>query len=163
MSKIYRSDDDLILLGVFGGLGEYLKINSDILRVAFIILSIFTNSFFLAIVLYGLAALLMSKKTEDYNFKYNNYQNNYETFSSRQSFYNLKQKLYNLKSKNISERKIGKVIGYTLIVLGTIYILRKFLFIYISNSSFLALFLIALGFFIIFKFDRNGGKKNEKF
>ncbi len=42
MRKLYKSDNDKILAGVIGGVGEYTDIDPTVLRLAFIILAIMT-------------------------------------------------------------------------------------------------------------------------
>ncbi|MBN2197909.1 PspC domain-containing protein [Candidatus Wolfebacteria bacterium] len=45
MKQLYRSDKNKILTGIFGGLGEYFKIDPTILRVFWIFVVIFTGFF----------------------------------------------------------------------------------------------------------------------
>lgn len=40
MKKLYRSNTDRIMYGVFGGLGEYLKISSSFLRLIYILITL---------------------------------------------------------------------------------------------------------------------------
>jgi phage shock protein C len=42
MRKLYKSDNDKILAGVIGGVGEYTDIDPTVLRLAYIILAIMT-------------------------------------------------------------------------------------------------------------------------
>ncbi|MBN2319997.1 MAG: PspC domain-containing protein [Acidobacteria bacterium] len=42
MKKLYRSSYDKMLGGVFGGLGEYLEVDSTILRLTYVLLTAFT-------------------------------------------------------------------------------------------------------------------------
>ena len=64
MKKLYRSNTDKIIWGVCGGLGEYFKIDSVIIRILFILMFLAwgTGLFF-----YIILAIMMpktSKKTE---------------------------------------------------------------------------------------------------
>jgi len=73
--KLYRSNEDKILAGVFGGLGEYFDIDPNLLRVIFLFFLVIT--FFSAIVpflvIYLISALIipteriekMKNKTEE--------------------------------------------------------------------------------------------------
>ncbi len=41
--KVYRSDGNRVLAGVLGGLGEYFEVDPVLLRILFILLTIFTG------------------------------------------------------------------------------------------------------------------------
>lgn len=43
MKKLYKSKKSRITSGVFGGLGEWMEINPNILRVGYVILAIITS------------------------------------------------------------------------------------------------------------------------
>lgn len=60
MKKLFRSETDKYVAGVFGGLGKYFNIDSTILRIGFIILLI--ASFFTASLIYIAVALIMPKE-----------------------------------------------------------------------------------------------------
>ncbi|GLO67149.1 MULTISPECIES: PspC domain-containing protein [Oceanobacillus] len=60
MKKIFRSDSDKYVAGVFGGLGNYFNIDSTILRIGFIILLI--PSFFTLSLIYIAVAMIMPKE-----------------------------------------------------------------------------------------------------
>lgn len=45
VKKLYKSQKDQILSGVIGGMGEYFKVDSTILRIGFIILVLLTGIF----------------------------------------------------------------------------------------------------------------------
>lgn len=61
--KLYRSDENKILAGVFGGLGEYLSIDPVILRLIWILIFIFTGVI-PGLVAYILAVVVIPKKYE---------------------------------------------------------------------------------------------------
>lgn len=58
MDKLCRSKDDKILLGVCSGLAKYLSISTTGVRLAVVLLSIFSG---LGIIGYLIAALLMPR------------------------------------------------------------------------------------------------------
>lgn len=58
MKKLYLSDDDKKLAGVCGGLGEYLDVDSTLIRVAWIALTVFT-AIIPGIIAYILMAIIM--------------------------------------------------------------------------------------------------------
>ena len=42
VKKLYRSTDNRIVAGVCGGLGEYFDVDPTLVRVAYVVLSLFT-------------------------------------------------------------------------------------------------------------------------
>lgn len=58
MKKLYRSREDRILLGVFGGLGEYFHVDPTLLRIAYVFLAVFT-AFVPALFVYFLTAIII--------------------------------------------------------------------------------------------------------
>ena len=58
MKKLYRSDEDKILGGVCGGLGEYFDIDPTLVRLIFILLGLHGSG----VILYLVAWLLIPKK-----------------------------------------------------------------------------------------------------
>ncbi len=57
--KLYRSRTDRIIAGVCGGLGEYFKTNSNIVRLIFILLVFFQG---LGVILYVILLILVPLK-----------------------------------------------------------------------------------------------------
>ncbi|MDP2926835.1 MAG: PspC domain-containing protein [bacterium] len=45
MKKLYRSQNNKVFAGIIGGLGEYFDLDPVILRVAWLLLTIFTGFF----------------------------------------------------------------------------------------------------------------------
>ncbi len=64
--KLYRSKDNKVILGVMGGLGEYFDIDPVLLRVFYVVISIFT-AVFPGIIAYILMAAVMPYKPENKN------------------------------------------------------------------------------------------------
>ncbi len=62
MKKLYRSNDNKIVAGIFGGLGEYFDIDPTIVRLIYIALAVFSMGV-PAIVGYGIAYLVIPPKT----------------------------------------------------------------------------------------------------
>lgn len=62
MNKIYLSNTDRKIGGVCGGLGEYFEKDSTLIRILFVLLTLF--SFGSGIVIYMVMWLIMSKKPE---------------------------------------------------------------------------------------------------
>lgn len=61
MRKLYKSDNDKILAGVIGGIGEYVDIDPTVLRLVYILLTIMT-AIVPAIIGYIIAALIIPKR-----------------------------------------------------------------------------------------------------
>lgn len=59
--KLYRSDDNKMLVGVCGGIGEYFDIDPVLVRLIWIFVTIF--SFGLGILAYIAAAIVMPTKS----------------------------------------------------------------------------------------------------
>lgn len=59
--KLYRSDKNRMISGVFGGLGEYFNVDPIILRLVFILMTAFTG-FFPGIFAYILAVIIVPQK-----------------------------------------------------------------------------------------------------
>lgn len=58
--KLYRSDDNRLICGVCGGLGEFFNIDPTIVRLVFAVLSVFGGS---GIGLYLLAVFIIPKRS----------------------------------------------------------------------------------------------------
>lgn len=58
---LYRSSKNRMIAGVFGGLGEYLDVDPTILRLAWILITIFTG-FILGIIIYLAAAIIIPQE-----------------------------------------------------------------------------------------------------
>lgn len=63
LKKLYRSDKNKIVAGVFGGLGEYIGVDPVLLRVAGIFIFVFTG-FVPFVVAYLLLVIVMPKRVE---------------------------------------------------------------------------------------------------
>jgi len=59
--RLYRSDDNKIIAGVFGGIGEYFDIDPTLLRLAYILVAVIT-AIFPAVVGYLIAWIIIPKR-----------------------------------------------------------------------------------------------------
>lgn len=59
--RLYRSTKDRVIAGVFGGLGEYLNIDPTVLRVAWVLVTIFSG-LFPGVIAYILAAIIIPEE-----------------------------------------------------------------------------------------------------
>lgn len=61
--KLYRSEKDKFFGGLLAGLGEYMGIDSSILRLAYLFITVFTG-FFPGIVVYLIALAIVPQNPE---------------------------------------------------------------------------------------------------
>lgn len=59
--KLYRSDDDRVISGLCGGIGEYFDIDSTVVRIVFVILALWGG---VGIVLYIIGILLIPQRSD---------------------------------------------------------------------------------------------------
>lgn len=59
--KLYRSTENRLLTGVFGGLGVFVGVDPTILRLAWVFITVFTG-FVPGVVFYIIAALIIPEK-----------------------------------------------------------------------------------------------------
>lgn len=62
MKRLYRSNTNRMVAGIFGGLGDYLNMDATVLRVLFLI-GLFFSAFTLALV-YLVAAFIIPNERE---------------------------------------------------------------------------------------------------
>lgn len=67
--KLYKSNTDKKLCGVLGGLAKYLNIDSTVLRIIYVLLSLFVLG--CPIVIYIILALVMPQEPENNGFDNN--------------------------------------------------------------------------------------------
>ncbi len=123
--KLYRSDEDKMILGVCGGLGRYLEIDSSIIRILWIIASLVYGS---GILLYFIAGIILPDggKVEGKEFQRNE------------------------EDAAVSQSENSKFIGVLLICLGVVFLLQRF----IRTIDFRYIFpiiLIVVGIFLIIR------------
>lgn len=61
MKKLYRSEDNKVIFGILGGVGEYYDVDPAMIRLGYVILMFITGVFPLAVA-YFIAALIVPKK-----------------------------------------------------------------------------------------------------
>ena len=69
MRRLYRSEDDKVLAGVIGGLGEYMDIDPTILRLAYVLIAVATGVF-PAIAGYFIALIIVPKAPSTVHMNY---------------------------------------------------------------------------------------------
>lgn len=63
MARLYRSSSDRMLAGVCGGLADYLGMDSTMVRLGFVLLSLFAGT---GLLVYLIAALILPKGDGEY-------------------------------------------------------------------------------------------------
>lgn len=129
MKEIYRSNINRKIAGVCGGIGEYLSIGPDVIRILFVIGS-FATGLRYGFIVYIVAMLLMPPAPLGYTRPID--ENNMSPSD-------------NSKNKNI--------IGLALIILGVLLTLKRLF--HVDDIIVISLVFIALGIYIMVK----GGKK----
>ncbi|MFH1509887.1 MAG: PspC domain-containing protein [Candidatus Nealsonbacteria bacterium] len=61
MKRLYRSRKNKILAGVLGRLGEYINLDPTVLRISWVVITIFTG-FFPGFLIYFLVVLIISEE-----------------------------------------------------------------------------------------------------
>lgn len=144
-SLIYRSEDNKILGGVCGGLGEYFKIDPNIIRVIFVLLAVFGGSGFLIYII--LWIMLPSKSQANIgkdHLKENLHEMKEKVRQFAHDFKNSAQTGDKQKSKNL--------LAFIAVLLGIIFLLQNFGFGDLINlNKFWPLILIALGISIMLR------------
>lgn len=64
MKNLYKSKENKVLAGVIGGIGEFLNIAPVILRLGWVLITVFTG-FFPGIIAYLLAIFIIPNKPEE--------------------------------------------------------------------------------------------------
>ncbi len=62
MKRLYRSENDRLIVGVCGGLGEYLSVDPVVIRIAWVLLTLILIGTGMGIVLYLAGWLLIPKQ-----------------------------------------------------------------------------------------------------
>lgn len=58
VKRLYRSASNRVLAGVFGGLGDYFNVDSTLLRLAWVIITVFSG-FVLGLLAYLIAIIII--------------------------------------------------------------------------------------------------------
>ncbi len=71
MKKIYRSKTDRKLLGVLGGFAKYFNVDATVLRIIYVLLSLFVLG--CPIIIYLIAALIIPEEPENTDYQQANF------------------------------------------------------------------------------------------
>lgn len=144
-SSIYRSEDNKIMGGVCGGLGEYFNLDPNVIRVIFVLLAVFGGSGFL---IYIILWIMLPSKSQA-NLGKNHLKENLREMKEKVS-----QFAHDFKNSAKSDNKQDSknLFAFIAILLGIIFLLQNFGFGDLFNLSRLwPVILIALGISFMFK------------
>ncbi len=146
MTKIYRSRDDRIVFGVCGGLAKYFGVDSTILRLIFIVATLYHGS---GILLYIILAIIMpeEKRTEKVKGKKEIREEVSRVSEIPKVF--IEEGSAEIEEKPKEDRR--RVLALGLIVIGAYFLLKDFISIYVSSSQILGIILLLLGVALILK------------
>lgn len=142
--SLYRSETNKILGGVAGGLGEYFNIDPNIIRIIFILLTIFSGS---GILIYILLWILLPSKSKGAGF---------ETGNIKENLSEMKQKAEKFAHdiRSPGKRQDNKsLLGLLIIIVGFLFLINNLGF-NLSIGRFWPLILVALGFVFLTKHEK---------
>jgi phage shock protein PspC (stress-responsive transcriptional regulator) len=141
VNKLYRSQTDRVIAGVAGGLGEYFKIDSSLIRILFVVITLFGGS---GILLYLILWLIIPAREEDEDIRENIKNNFQEIKTQTQSL---------AMASNFDSRRWAGVI---LIVIGLVFLLENLgFFAPFLVRKFWPLILVIIGLAIFLKNEKN--------
>lgn len=113
MKRLYKSSKNKVFFGVAGGIAEYFELDPVLIRIAFVLLTIFHGS---GILIYIICAIVIPK---DYmlNYMYSQQQSNTDNINPNSS--ETAPPLIPV----VSQSKNREVLGYVLIVIGTLILI----------------------------------------
>ena len=128
--KLYKSSNDKVLAGVCGGIGEYFAVDPVIIRLLWVVFSLMAGA---GLIAYIIAAIIMPL-----NPAYDPIEGGYARTGDDSA-----------ETKN-NNRSSVLVLGILLIAFGLIIFLRSYIP-WIPEETFLAVILIGLGGYFVFR------------
>lgn len=116
INKLYRSENDKMIAGVAGGLGEYLNIDSSIIRILFVIITLLGGS---GILLYLILWIILPAQSKQEATANDNIKNNVQEMKEKAQ--SLAQEVRHGSHNNTSRTWFGIII----IVIGTVFLLEN--------------------------------------
>ncbi len=164
MTNIYRNRDDKIIFGVCGGLAKYFGVDSILVRLIFIVATLYHGS---GILLYIILAIIMpeekGERVESVEGEKLESERMEETEvrrakrvgvtkdASKVSTVSTYETSTEIKAKETSKEERKNILALGLIVIGAYFLLRDFISVYVSSSQILGIILLLLGIALILK------------
>jgi phage shock protein C len=127
--RLYRSNKDIMISGVCGGIAEYFNIDPTIVRIVTILLTV--ASFSGLVIAYIIGMIIIPKRPTHHE---------YET-----EFYESEDGI----TYEEREKKTKNIVGISLIAIGVFFLMQNY-FWWFDKFSFWSLILIVLGIILIF-------------
>lgn len=146
-SSIYRSETNKIIGGVCGGLGEYFNIDPNIIRLIFVLLTVFGGS---GLIIYLILWIILPSKSQTGSSNDHFRENINEVKEKAREFaHDIRN---GVKGQDSSKPQNRNLIAYTAIFLGILFLLNNFGFsTYINLDRLWPVLLIILGLSIILR------------
>ena len=150
--RLYRSSSDRVIAGVAGGLAEYFDVDPVIIRVAFVLLTIFHGSGF---IMYVILWLVIPDESDVSRMEGDVIQSNAEE---------MKEQVHHATERIRTHHGSGNsrvLMGAILVIVGLLFLGNNLGYLDITMMrQYWPLLLIAVGFLIFFKEDK--GTKEER-
>jgi phage shock protein C len=138
MTKIYRSKDDRVVFGVCGGLAKYFGIDSTIIRLIFIVATLYHGS---GILLYIILAIIIPEESKVEVGEKRADQISESKASQERP----------VEAGEVFKEERRRILALGLIVIGAYFLLKDLISIYISSSQILGIILLLLGVALLLK------------
>lgn len=145
--KLHRSESSKIIAGVCGGLGEYFDVDPTIIRIVFVLMTIFGGS---GILIYIILWLVIPSENSNQQLSQRNVKDNAKELRSKvQTFAHDIKRSSESKRSNTDSRPWW---GLLIVILGAAFLMSNYgLFDFSEFSKLWPLALIALGLLILLK------------
>lgn len=154
--KLYRSEKDKIVAGVCGGLGDYFDLDPTIIRIIFVILTIWGG---VGILLYIIGIIVMPPNPDQVRSSKDDIKENVK--KSAQTFaQDLRQAAEDLKEPVKNDRKRlsrDQVLGLIILLLGLMFLFRNF-FNWFNLHDYWPIILVVIGILLLLGGARKGKK-----
>jgi len=142
--SLHRSSTNKVIAGVAGGIGEYFAIDPTLIRLLFILLTIFGGS---GILIYLIMWLIMPSDSSKLEKRDNVIMQNIDDMSDKAKTF---AHDLNIRSDNQNDSKFWW--GFIIIILGIVLLFQNFgIFDIIDFEKFWPLLIILLGIFLLIK------------
>ncbi len=149
--KLYRSNKDRVISGVCGGIAEYFQMDSTIVRLLWVLITLAGGAGFIGYIIFLIVVPERSSNVstgydDEYivEAKHSSYSNKNDNYSSYEEY---------PEEKNSDKNNL--LVGIILIGLGGVFLLKRYVY-WFDTKALLPLLLIAVGGYIIF--NRRGDK-----
>jgi len=138
--KLYKSNKDILISGVCGGIGEYFNVDSNIIRLIFVVFGVFGAGVIVYILLW-IFLPYSDKSTVNTNSD---------------------SKIFDMNKENdvfkvITQNNNSGLFAVIAIIVGVLFLLNNFfhIFYYLNLSRIWPIILIVVGFVLILKKNKN--------